>query len=212
MSSDDGLSATSSDADELLNDNLVNLEERVPQVYEYRSSELVNPASTLRHASVPGGAAAQDAKTRRDGQTRSGSRAAIFEQKGGYRRFLELQEASMGQQYEDKTEARTAIKSGLGKTWDWERSKTRQWAEFEEWQRKKKEKSQQIEFIRLRGKEKAFVRRSDIKRAAGLSSLFKTQKTKKTGKNEVNDVEWIDVPTYYGDSEECKWERRVRLL
>jgi hypothetical protein len=314
-SSDDGLSMTSTDVAELLN---VNLEERVPRVYEHRGSELVNAASTLRHESIPIGvrlgnpaegevapwwfacagskavrrmsvgwaayeadrsikedlgleereagrgrrksrakrreskvressessgategsevleqykrafemvAAAQQDRTRMDERVRADSRAAMFEQMKEFRKFCELQ------QCEDKSEStsvsdledwlqwqksetfrRAAVKASIGKTLDWERSKTREWAEFKEWQKRKVDKNRQKDYIRTRGKEKAFVRRSKAKQSVNLSSLLLPSKVKKMGKGEVNDVDWIDVPSYYEDSGDWKWERRVRLL
>lgn len=299
-SSDDGESATSSAAAELLP---VNIEERAPRVYEYRGSELANPASTLRHGSIPanvrlrGGAedealpvwflcagskaarrvsvawaaleadksmkedlgfeeretmrgrrrsrskrrdssasagarsevvehylkmlaaaqaAAHKDKKSREEQVRADSMAAMFEQTEEYRKALE---AALAQQSEARTEAastpdlddwlqwqkleamRRAAFKRMGKAPDWERSLNRQYADFEQWQKKMREKSQQKEYIRLRGKEKALVRRSNTKRPTGLPSLLKTHKAKKMDRTEVNDVEWMDVPTFYEDSE-----------
>lgn len=269
LSSDDWLSATPSDAAERLN---INLEERMPRVYQYRGSELANPASTLRHASIPAGvrlrdggrdeeppwwfaragsratrrfgadwaaweadrsmkedlgfeereatrarrtrmskrrdsspssdavsrsevfelykrlfnmyAAAQKEKKSKDEQVRTETVAAMLEQ---------IRKAAMGQQCEDPTEAmstpdwedwiqwqkseaqRRAAFKRMGKAPEWERSKTRQQADFEQWQKKIRERIQQKEFIRLRDKEKAFVKRSKTKRAPGLPSILKME-------------------------------------
>ncbi|KAJ4384983.1 hypothetical protein N0V86_000588 [Didymella sp. IMI 355093] len=314
-SSDNGLSMTSTDIAELLN---VNLEERVPRVYERRGSELVNAASTLRHESIPIGvrldgaaegevvpwwfacagskavrrmsvgwaayeadrsikedlgfkdserrrqrrknrakrreskvressecsgategsdvleqckrasematAARQDG-TRMDEWVRADSRAAMFEQMEEFRKFCELQqcedksESTSVSELEDwfqwqksETFRRAAVKASMGKTLDWERSKMREWADFKEWQKRRVDKNRQKDYIRTRGKEKAFIRRSKAKQSVNLSNLLLPSKVKKMGKGEVNDVEWIDVPSYYEDNGDWKWERRVRLL
>lgn len=144
--------------------------------------------------------------------------------------YRKAPEAEMAQQPEDRTEAASmpdleswaqsqkleamerAVFKRMGKAPDWERSLTRQYVDFEQWQKKKREKNQQKEYIRMRGKEKALVRRSNTKRTVGLPSLLKTHKTKKMGRNEVNDIEWIDVPVFYEYSERWRWERRARSI
>lgn len=171
-------------------------------------------------------AAAHKDKKSREERVRADSMAAMFEQTEEYRKALE---AALAQQSSGRTEAasmpdlddwlrwqklgamRQAAFKRMGKAPDLERSLTRQYAEFEQWRKMMREKNQQKEYVRLRGKEKALVRRSNAKRAVGLPALLKTHKTKKMGRNEVNDVEWMDVPTFYEDVERWRWERRVRF-
>lgn len=321
---DAGLSATSSDVAECVHVSLVNIEERVPRIYNYHGSELANPASTLRHASIlpdvqlrsawrneelPSWFACAGSKTTRmlglglaaweadrsikedmgieeglatsgrrnrnkirerkrrdssassdcsagvfepyekligmfaaaqqpaqkdhkirDKQTRIDSLADMLEQMEECRRAYESREAARAQnrdgapkatstsesnncfEWQKPEEQRQAAFERMGKASDWTRSITRQYAEFEHSQMKRREKNQHNGFIRLRGKSKAFVKRSNNKGAAFLPSLLKVTKTIKMGKKEVNDVEWMDIPTCYEDSEDWKWERQVRLL
>ena len=310
---DDRLSATSFYVarHSHLNVNLKEHTPRVSRLYAYRSSELANPASTLRHSYIPPGtrlrgggwdeepphwfvyaggkemrrlsiadrslkedlgfedrevtrgrqkrrskrrdssassdaaspppwlkwykttlescAAAQKSKKSRDTQIEADAMAAMFEQMLEDRRVREYYTTAMAQQCEDDSDSssthdltwlqwqnydvqRRAACEREGKVPEWTRSETRQHADFEQWKKMMKEKKQKKEYFRLRGKEIAIVRRSNTKRVTTLPSLLKMQKPKKTGKNKVNDAEWIDVPTSYEESGRLRWERRVRLL
>ncbi|KAJ4986993.1 hypothetical protein SVAN01_07534 [Stagonosporopsis vannaccii] len=93
----------------------------------------------------------------------------------------------------------------------WERSEVRQhadWLAREEEEDRRSRLDKEKEYIRLRGEQKAWVKRGRARTKGAGKARFEAFGGKK---GQVNDVEWRDERRSFEDGS-VEWERRVRLL